>query len=240
MCTISLTTHPENPDGFILTSNRDEASERKTFPPDFKTENNRILLFPEDAVAGGSWIGVSDRKRVLCLMNGGFIAHKREDAYRMSRGLVLKDWLIAENIETEIQNYNLKDIEPFTVVIADWSSKLFFAEFVWDGSQKHFKKLPLYPQIWSSSPLYTSEMKKLRESWFSAFQKQKALSVANLWEFHHSAGKGDKEVDLIIDRGFLKTKSISQIEFLPGNLNFKYEDLQKEKISNKDFPKDLI
>ncbi|WP_037315832.1 NRDE family protein [Salegentibacter sp. Hel_I_6] len=236
MCTISLTTHPENTNGFILTSNRDEATERKTYLPDFKQENNTRLLLPEDAVAGGSWIGVSEKKRVLCLMNGGFLAHKREDSYRKSRGVVLKDWLSADNIDSEIRNYNLENIEPFTVVIADWSSDLFFAEFVWDGRKKHFKRLPLQPQIWSSSPLYDAEMKKLREEWFSTFQKEKDLSAKNLWEFHHSAGKGDKEIDLIIDRGFLKTKSISQIEFLPEKLNFKYEDLQKGEINNKEFP----
>ena len=78
-------------------------------------------------------------------------------------------------------------------------------------------------------------MKKLREEWFSKFQKERNLSAENLWEFHHSAGEGDKEKDLIIDRGFLKTKSISQIEFLPGKLNFKYEDLEQGKISNKEF-----
>ncbi|MBZ9728416.1 NRDE family protein [Salegentibacter sp. JZCK2] len=240
MCTISITPHPNNSHGVILTSNRDEASERETSSPDFKTEKDTLLLFPEDAVAGGSWIGVSEKKRILCLMNGGFEAHKREDYYRKSRGVVLKDWLIAENIKTDIENYNLENIEPFTVIIADWSSELFFAEFVWDGKHKHFKELSLQPKIWSSSPLYTSEMKKLREEWFSNFQKDKNLSAENLWEFHHSAGKGDKEIDLIIDRGFLKTKSISQVEFLPGKLNFKYEDLQKEKITNKEFPADLI
>ncbi len=236
MCTISLTPHPKNSNGFVLTSNRDEAIERETYPPDFKTEKDTLLLFPEDAVAGGSWMGVSEKKRVLCLMNGGFEAHKREDSYRKSRGVVLKDWLIAENIKTEIENYNLKNIEPFTVVIVDWSSGLFFAEFVWDGKGKHFKDLPLQPQIWSSSPLYTSEMKKLREEWFSSFQNEKGISAENLWEFHHSAGKGDKEIDLIIDRGFLKTKSISQIEFLSGKLNFIYEDLEKEKVMIKEFP----
>ncbi|SKB79556.1 Transport and Golgi organisation 2 [Salegentibacter holothuriorum] len=235
MCTISLIPHLKNPNGFILTSNRDEASERETFPPNFKVEKELKLLFPEDAVAGGSWIGVSQRKRVLCLMNGGFVSHKRQGYYRKSRGLVLKEWLVAANIETEIKHYNLLDIEPFTVVVADWSSGLFFAEFVWDGKQKYFKKLPFQAQIWSSSPLYTSEIKNLREAWFSKFQKENNLSAKNLWEFHHSAGKGDKEIDLIMDRGFVKTKSISQIEFLPGKLIFTYEDLQKGETTRKEF-----
>ncbi|TDN81810.1 transport and Golgi organization protein 2 [Salegentibacter sp. 24] len=240
MCTISLTPVLGNSNGFILTSNRDEASQRQTFPPDFKLVNGTRLLFPEDAVAGGSWIGLSEKKRVLCLMNGGFIAHKRRENYRKSRGVVLKDWLVADTIKSEIENYNLDNIEPFTLIIADWSSGLFFAEFVWDGEVKHFKELPPEPHIWSSSPLYTSAMKKLREKWFSELKHKKSLSAENLWEFHHKAGQGDKEVDLIIDRGFLKTKSISQVEFLAGKLKFIYEDLEKGKITRTEFPASLI
>ena len=235
MCTISITPHFKNKNGFVLTSNRDEASKRETFMPKFKTLAGQKLLFPEDAVAGGSWIGVSQRRRVLCLMNGGYVSHKRQNYYRKSRGLVLIDWLVAGNIESEIQDYNLKDIEPFTVVIVDWSSELFFAEFVWDASQKHFKKLPLKPQIWSSSPLYTSEMKDLRKTWFEDFQDRQNLSAKNIWDFHHAAGENNKEVGLIMDRGFVKTKSVSQIEFLPGKLTFKYEDLEKNRLEIKEF-----
>ena len=235
MCTISLTTNLDQEDGFILTSNRDEAAERETHVPHFYTERDTRLLFPKDSVGGGSWIGASSKKRVLCLMNGGFKPHKRKPEYRKSRGLVLKDWLIAEDIEKEIKDYELTNIEEFTVIIADWSKEMFFAEFVWDGSKKYFKKLEQQPQIWSSSPLYSSEMKKLRENWFDDFQQKRDISADNLWEFHHSAGKGDKEVDLIIDRGFLKTKSISQIIYKSGVLKFIYEDLQDKKITRKEW-----
>lgn len=235
MCTISLTAILNQSDGFILTSNRDEAAERATFPPGFYTEEDTRLLFPKDSVAGGSWVGASSKKRVLCLMNGEFKPHKRKPEYRKSRGLVLKDWLMAEDIESEIKNYDLLGIEEFTVIIADWSRKLFFAEFVWDGSEKHFKKLEQKPQIWSSSPLYSLEMKKLRKDWFDNFQQQKDISAENLWEFHHSAGTGNKEIDLIIDRGFLKTKSISQIIYQSGVLKFIYEDLQNKKITRKEW-----
>lgn len=235
MCTISLTTNLDQEDGFILTSNRDEAAERETHVPHFYVERDTRLLFPKDSVGGGSWIGASSKKRVLCLMNGGFKPHKRKPEYRKSRGLVLKDWLIAEDIEKEIKDYELTNIEEFTVIIADWSKEMFFAEFVWDGSKKYFKKLEQQPQIWSSSPLYSSEMKKLRENWFDDFQQKRDISADNLWEFHHSAGKGDKEVDLIIDRGFLKTKSISQIIYKSGVLKFIYEDLQDKKITRKEW-----
>lgn len=91
MCTITFT--PISNHGFILTSNRDEAPGRETLPPEIYNEDGVKLLYPKDAVAGGTWIGVSDRKRVASLMNGGFVAHEPKQSYRKSRGVVLKDIL---------------------------------------------------------------------------------------------------------------------------------------------------
>lgn len=232
MCTISLIYNEEFPADFCLTSNRDETPGRKTLPPEVYTANGRELLFPKDALAGGTWIGVSDQKRLLCIMNGGFTTHKRKPPYRLSRGLVVLDLLAAEDFLVEIKNYNLDGIEPFTLVTCDWKNGLVFYEVVWDGSKKHLKELPLKNHIWSSSPLYSSEMKKLRERWFKKIQKEKVLSPKNLWDFHHSAGIGDKEIDLVMDRGFVKTKSITQVIKTSEGTKMIYEDLQKGKIFN--------
>ncbi len=235
MCTISLVINSEENSGFILTSNRDEAPGRETFPPDFYTVNNTRLLFPKDAVAGGTWIGVSEIKRVVCLMNGGFESHIRADNYRVSRGVVVKDILAAEDPLLEIKSYNFQGIEPFTLILADWKKELFFYELVWDGAELHSKKLSLKNHIWSSSPLYSSEMKNLREAWFEKLQVEKNLTYQNLWDFHHSAGAGNKNFDLVMDRGFIKTKSITQIIKTSEKIRMIYEDLQKEKISEKEF-----
>ena len=51
------------------------------------------MLFPKDKTAGGSWIGVSDKNRVLCVLNGGFAFHQRQSFYRLSRGVVMRDLL---------------------------------------------------------------------------------------------------------------------------------------------------
>ena len=235
MCTISLIYNEKLPTEFYLTSNRDEAPGRKTMPPEVHKMNDRQLLFPKDSVAGGTWIGISDRKRLLCIMNGGFKSHESKPPYRLSRGIVVLDLLAAEDFLKEVKAYNLEGIEPFTLVTCDWSKKLAFYEVVWDGSKKYLKNLPLKNYIWSSSPLYSSEMKSLRERWFEKLEKEGSLNPEKLWNFHHSAGTGNKEIDLVMDRGHVMTKSITQVIKTSEEIKMKYEDLQKQNISEAIF-----
>ncbi|WP_424494918.1 NRDE family protein [Salinimicrobium sp. GXAS 041] len=229
MCTITFVPVSEKSNQFILTSSRDESAGRKTYFPKLYTENGIKLIYPKDAVAGGTWIAVSEKKRVICLMNGGFEKHVRKPFYAKSRGLVLKDLLVADNFHTAAEAYDLAEVEPFTMVVAQWQSELSLTEFVWDGTHKHLKELPLKPYIWSSSPLYSSEMKKMREKWFQEFQKSKEFTPEALLDFHFSAGKGDKNVGLVMDRGFVKTKSVSQIVIFEEQANFYYNDLEKDE-----------
>jgi len=62
MCTVTFI--PQGNNNFILTSNRDEAIGRKTLPPDFYDIEDTKMLFPRDAVAGGSWIGLSEKSHL--------------------------------------------------------------------------------------------------------------------------------------------------------------------------------
>jgi hypothetical protein len=184
------------------------------------------MLYPKDKLAGGTWIGLSEQKRLICLLNGEFKPHVRETSYRLSRGVVVKDLLAAISIDEAVENYNLKNIEPFTIVAVDWNSGLRFLELVWDGKIKHFKDLDLKPHIWSSSPLYSSEMKTIREAWYQEFQQNNILNSRSLWDFHSSAGVGDPEIDVIMDRGFVKTQNISQIEKTSEEIRMRFMDLK--------------
>ena len=191
MCTITFI--PKTNNDFILTSNRDEAPGRETFPPEIYEEDAVELLYPKDAVAGGTWIGASNKKRIVCLMNGGFVSHKRKAFYRQ------------------------------------------LLQLVWDGETYHFSEEPLAPQIWSSSPLYPENLKKKREQWFSAFLLETIKpSEEALLQFHKTAGEGDLNSNLIMDRGFIKTKSITQISKKEDVIEMRYEDLQTGIISNSD------
>lgn len=234
MCTVTFV--PQAAANFVLTSNRDEAPNRSTLPPKVYAGEGAKLLFPKDQLAGGTWIGASDKNRLICLLNGGFDRHERQESYRLSRGVIVTDLLSKPDLDQAIDNYNLDGVEPFTLILADWVSELKLFELVWDGRQKYFSKKPIRPTIWSSSLLYTSEVKKKRESWFSQFLSESTnLSKDELLQFHKTAGDGNPETDLIMDRGFVKTKSISQFLKKDDDICFRYEDLQNEQITISSF-----
>lgn len=232
MCTVSFIPIYKN--DFILTSNRDESPYRRTLHPQVYKFNKMELLFPKDEVAGGTWIGASKLKRLICLLNGGFTSHKPKDSYRMSRGVIVTDLLTTENINTKIETYNFKDIEPFTIVLVNWENQLKLYELVWDGNTKHFSEKPLKPTIWSSSLLYSDEVKKKREHWFFKFlNNTEILSEENIINFHKTAGDGNKETNLVMDRTFVLTKSITGFSKKDTSYSMRYEDLLTQKISIK-------
>ena len=211
MCTVTYLPIADNQ--FILTSNRDETPLRKTIPPKKYVEDGVTLTYPKDEIAGGTWIGVSSKNRVVCLLNGGFVNHKRKLPYKMSRGIIVKNILIADNAIAFINDFDFTNIEPFTLILIDWDVKLATYELVWDGVKKHFKPLAQEPKIWSSSPLYTPEMKVERELWFTNWlENNKKESLKNILEFHKNDSLGTKETSPKMKRKFVETVSITSIK----------------------------
>ena len=211
MCTVTYLPIADNQ--FILTSNRDETPLRKTIPPKKYVEDGVTLTYPKDEIAGGTWIGVSSKNRVVCLLNGGFVNHKRKLPYKMSRGIIVKNILIADNAIAFINDFDFTNIEPFTLILIDWDVKLATYELVWDGMKKHFKPLAQEPKIWSSSPLYTPEMKAERELWFTNWlENNKQESLKNILEFHKNDSLGTKEISPKMKRKFVETLSITSIK----------------------------
>lgn len=233
MCTVTII--PKGNHDFVLTSNRDEAPNRVSLAPDFYDVEKTTLLFPKDELSGGTWIGVSEKNRLVCVLNGGFELHKRKASYRLSRGVVAKDFLVSDAITMTMESYNLKDIEPFTMVIVDWNSGLKFYDLVWDGVEKHIRELPLEPKIWSSSTLYSQAMKLERKQWFDSFKDTHGLNAKSLMEFHKTAGKNNTDFGVVMDRGFVKTMSITQVEKTLDAVEMRYENLQTSEVTNKVF-----
>ncbi len=230
MCTVTFI--PRGFNDFILTSNRDEAPNRETLPPSTYTINDTQLLFPKDTVAGGTWIGLSEKNRLICLLNGGFTTHERKEKYRMSRGIIVTDLLTSEDALDSINTYDLHDIEPFTIILVDWENDLKLYELVWDGAKAHLEEKPIAPTIWSSSLLYSEAVKKKRESWFSEFLfKKMRPSEENILDFHKTGGEGDSKTNLIMDRGFVKTKSVTQIQKSAESTSMRYEDIERQTVS---------
>ncbi len=231
MCTVTFI--PLNHNNFILTSNRDVPfSRKKAFSPKTYSEDNVELFYPKDDEAGGTWIGISDKNRLICLLNGGFRNHEQEEFYGKSRGLIVKDLLKSHDIELDCKRIDLDNVEPFTLVIVEWdesigqnNSKLLLFEFVWDGLEKHFKKLDHKPRIWSSSTLYSDGMKEMRMEWFSDWKLKQPINQKSILEFHHKAGIGNPKIDVLMKRTNVGTVSITQVSKIDNNIKMDYEQI---------------
>ena len=231
MCTVTYLPLENNQ--FILTSNRDESPMRRTIPPTKYDTQGVALVYPKDELAGGTWIGLSEKNRLVCLLNGGFEIHKRKGPYAMSRGLVVKKILSAENSVVCIENFIFDNIEPFTLVLVDWKNSLATYELVWDGVTKHFKKLAQEPEIWSSSTLYTAEMKASRRAWFADWlSENKTFQQQEIINFQTSTDKGTPETSLKMKRNFVETVSVTSVK-KEKDICLIYNDILKGEISKK-------
>lgn len=239
MCTVSYL--PQENGNFVFTSNRDEAISRKTIAPKVYSNDGVKVLMPKDQVAGGSWIGVSDKKRLVCLLNGGFEKHARKVSYRHSRGKVVNDFLHTDDFKAMLDGCDLENIEPFTLIVIDWSHDLVSYELVWNEVEKHISQLDInQPKIWSSSTLYTQEMKQVRNQWFLNYFSDKEFSQENALDFHKNFGIGDKDVDLQIDRGILKTVSITNVVKSGFNVDMVYDDLLENKVYSENINSEVV
>lgn len=223
MCTITFL--PLSNTDFMLTSNRDEQPQRETLPPKIYEEDGVEMLFPKDKLAGGTWIGVSSKKRLVCMLNGGFIKHKRKENYSKSRGLIAKELLKENALQPYIENLDLLDVEPFTMIVADWNNhELNLVEVVWDEHEKHITKHKNEPKIWSSSTLYTNEIKELRNNWFQQWLSENEFTSEAILQFHHKE-TGDKEQAVLMKRTYVETVSITSVKKFKNNIEMVYEDV---------------
>ncbi len=227
MCTV---TYLPLQDGFILTSNRDEALLRKPAGlPNTELIAGQQVLFPRDGDAGGTWVATADSGRTVCLLNGAFTWHKHNPPYRKSRGLVVLDFFKSASAPDFNVNYDLQGIEPFTLLIIE-KEKLF--ELRWNGTEKFFTTLNArQPYMRCSATLYTPEVIAMREKWFADWlKKHDKYYVPDILSFHLFAGQGDEHTQIRMSvAGVVKTVSITSVHSVSNIQNMYYSDLKGEK-----------
>ncbi len=226
MCTVSFVRAN---DSVIITSNRDEHVQRKNAAaPAFHTVQNKKIIFPKDAKAGGTWFAASDNGNVAVLLNGAFIRHSAEPPYRKSRGLILLDIIEADSPHSFFEHLNLDNIEPFTVILFQLGN---LYELRWDGNTKHDKLLSRSENyIWSSSTLYADDVIKQRKELFDVFVDSGKNITAEEVRSFHGYNHGDEENGFIINRTTgMKTFSITQAVVKKDSIRFSHDDLLENK-----------
>lgn len=223
MCTV---TYIPQPDGrFILTSNRDESPLRSPEGLSAESHYGKILLFPKDKGAGGSWIAASDDNRLGCVLNGAFVKHKHQPPYRKSRGLMLVEFFAFPSVNDFAEQYDFEGIEPFTLIVVDRNMPF---EIRWDERKLHLKALnPSEKYLWSSATLYPPEIQKKRLQWFSAWKKNRVdFGLEVIREFHLNGGEPDPWNGFVMNRNNkVRTVSVTSVVQEPDGFEMVYGDL---------------
>ncbi|MFN3848794.1 MAG: NRDE family protein [Spirosomataceae bacterium] len=226
-----LTYIPTENNGFILTSNRDEAVSREpAIPPRKYHLHGQNVFFPKDPKGGGTWIA-SCGNFTLCLLNGGFEKHIPQPPYRQSRGKVILDFYEYQNVNEFVNQYLFDGIEPFTLIIIENIGDLIIHELRWDAHKIFVTPIDAtQSHIWSSATLYSPKIRLQREQWFRDFLVERP-NRDSILDFHHFGGKEDIRNGIKMNRDN-KLQTISITQFVIDNDEFviSYHDLQ---IDNK-------
>lgn len=234
MCTVSFVKANGK---IIITSNRDEKTLRpNAIEPKNYSVNNKKIIFPKDKKSGGTWFAIDEHATVLVLLNGADEKHILKESYRKSRGLIVLELISSESAIAAWKNIDLENIEPFTLVLFQ-NQKLY--QLQWNETQKSTIELDTNKShIWSSSTLYSKEIREKRANWFYAFLDIKPeVNADELFNFHRYTEEENTEHGLVINRNdTLKTLSITQTVIEKNKVAIHYNDL----IAERDFSNTFI
>ena len=225
MCTVTFL--PKGKTSYILTSNRDETPKRAALAPESYTVHGKEIFFPKDPLAGGTWIATDKKQFTLCLLNGAFEKHHHKPPYKLSRGIMVLDFFMYNNIRNFVEQYDFSGIEPFTLILIESNNNLSATELVWDEVKLHVRSLDVtQPQIWSSSTLYPEAVRAERKHWFKLWlEAHDKFQQNEIIDFHKTGGKGDEWNDFVMNReGKVQTVSVTSIE-KDTDYTMVYEDL---------------
>lgn len=228
MCTVTYI--PTKKNNFIFTSNRDEAPKRSATGVIEKSIEGKVLLYPKDALANGTWISISNKNQLVCILNGAFIKHKHRPPYRLSRGIMALDFFKYPTANDFFEKFEFDGMEPFTMIIFD-DGRLH--EFRWDEKEKHIAHLDTSKQyIWSSCTLFTEDWQEKRRIWFDDWKRENQMIDQNaVLDFHRNGGEGHANFDVVMKwKDVVCTTSITSILKEEGQMSMRYEGLLNREI----------
>ena len=139
--------------------------------------------------------------------------------------MIVLDLMTAEKTLDCWKTIDLTDIEPFTIVLVE-NNKL--TQLQWNEVEKSTTEFDAKQfHIWSSSTLYSKEIREQRKEWFQNFIKVKTNPTPkDILNFHQFTESENKEFGLQINRNdVLKTISITQCKVTSNTIKMEYLDL---------------
>lgn len=220
MCT--LTVHKDAA-RISVTMNRDELRSRREDGIGWKVDHGIMRMYPLDAKASGSWIGVNECGVVLCLLNR---YEKPARADLSSRGLIIPEAL-AQGDYKQVSDWIQRTLDPnrynpFTLIVLSRENSY---RFDWDGAQSFIAPLPR--SGWYMTTSSSEDAVNVRHYRWELFDDW-LLSGASYWGslpgFHLSHDEGEPSKSPFMRRPNRHTKSITQINVSPAHAELVYYD----------------
>jgi hypothetical protein len=209
----------------IVTFNHDEDITRKFHAPEMDAETG--IFCPRDEVAGGTWIGFNGNY-IMCIRNGGRSKHQRNAPYQQSRGIMLREMLKTNRVESLLSELQNIKTEPFTLNVVNTASHG-LSIYYYDGLRIEQEILELdQPKLGLSSTSYDINMSS---AIISDFMQLRVLTPASILGFHR-----EHIIPMPVDRfaKALATTSITQFVLSGKKGNCIFVDLIDHKTYHYD------
>ena len=196
MCTVTVKLAK---DGYLVTMNRDESTEReKEIPP----VNKKNISYPVDGKFGGTWFALDkENQKTFCLMNR-YDKIDSKNLYKTRGEIPIK---LAQG--DKIENLALNEYKPFTLIEI---SKSKIVEHNFDGteikSKNHVKD---GWHFFSSSSWKSDEVIKWRRDKFYKWQNSPRF-VKNIPSYNLLQEKDFEDFSPLVKRDKTITTSITQ------------------------------
>ncbi|MBL1293868.1 MAG: NRDE family protein [Thiotrichales bacterium] len=228
MCTVSIL---RNKNGLIVTSNRDELRTRDEAGIRQELTGATHRIYPVDAQAKGTWVGVNDFGVVSSLLNMYESDYKGDT----SRGLIIPRLLefqsLVEAREWLTSSFQPRQYSAFVLLLMD---KEDLYRYRWDGLSMDEELIEFSNYfLESSSSVNLSDTIAHRQCLFKAWQLKSDInnSANEMLTFHCARDEGNATKSICMARELSHTKSVSQIQIDDSDVDFRY--LSPQKLAEK-------
>jgi hypothetical protein len=233
MCTLSLVR--PNVSTLSVVMNRDEDPNRPTRPPAAHAlPGGLIAIFPQDARASGTWIGVNSAGLIACIMNASGPPGYTRPRNALSRGEIVPKLLACDSLSLALRTLESLEFSKyplFRVVLADVKSAVTFASAPASTPQGPATLLSNSPLAFASSGLGDSIVQGPRLALFAAMMRDlsggPALEDAQA-AFHRHRWSDQPHVSVVMSREHARTVSRTSIVLTPAAADLVTEDLRED------------
>ncbi len=179
-------------------------------------------LAPKDPKSSGTWLAFQPATgNFLALYNGAFIPHQKKATYSRSRGQVIPDLLLHDQLSMP-ESKMFIGLEPFSLLMHQAGNLDLFR---WDGHHLFAESKPKdKPFQLSSSTLYLPYFQGLKEKHFLLGIEDKKIKDAQTMAHWHRGSDGDSENGIRINRANgIRSMSLTVLDYSSSPLRYTYE-----------------